>query len=671
MSCNNCQNTNSNCGCTPRACTPVHCECPIKLDSGCITVKNATFSCSNIEDELTLTETLEALDAYICDKFNLTVSFFTLLNVGAGSQIYKGIDGTGRKLIRSLVDSNLINIVQGTDDIVISVDETALNTFIEANQKTTTLLSVGSGATLIKGTTDVGDNTQYDIKEIISSDESVTVTPTTNEVDLTVCMNSPNDSVKVELINGCWGISLPSDENIKQFYVNESYTGTSNGSILKPFKKLVDALVETIGSSPEVSAPEFPYAQIILQTSVTVSQSDLTANTILQNKISVNTTTIKSDSSQKRTITLQGTTDYPIDTEFLITEVGVDGNLNLLAPVFLALDNIELLCTATKGIVRHQSYSDGTVNTYDSNFSAINCNIFSQYRPSGQYVNAVDSNADNIELFGSPVFVQDSVVNNTPHVYFYGVGANGQGGAYLENVSLKGTNQSLVKLQETSLNIVGECLVAYDNYYLNTEDKTVTDGIYTQKTDVNYFDIVDSYCIIDDLNERGVYATNPVDSTAPLTNIVGGNNTIFKLRTSASPTYKTLIVQKGFIFGMGVNYLLDTDNDFITSFSDSDFGALSCTQEALLLTESPQPVSTKTIGFENSYLRYVTEADVSNNISLYASFSNINLSPFSSTTPIYPSNNLAKAGGLIPGNFYINSVGTPSGGSPGFLTVVV
>ena len=70
----------------------------------------------------------------------LTVENLTELvqinNVGEGEDIYAGIDGIGRRKIKRVnTDSNILTITPNTDDITFSIDETALNTFIEANQK--------------------------------------------------------------------------------------------------------------------------------------------------------------------------------------------------------------------------------------------------------------------------------------------------------------------------------------------------------------------------------------------------------------------------------------------------------------------------------------------------------------------------------------------------------
>jgi len=671
----------SNCNCNNNQnicsqCTTTHCECPVNLKSDCITVSNGVFNCSNLENEQTLTEFLEQLDAFICEKFNLTTSFFTLLNVGNGAEIYKGVDGTGRKLIRSLVDSSLIDIEEGVDEITISVNQSALNTFIEANQKLTVVSSAGTtGQSLLNTPIINGDTTTYPLKSLKSSNNSAQITSDTNEVDIKIEIVSPNDSLLVEQNGNVWEISSPTDTTIKQFYVNENYTGgNSNGSILKPFIKLTDALVEAIGTSTSIATPQYENAQIILQTDVTVDQSDLDNNPILQNKISVNTLTIKSDSTEKRVLTFNGTTDYPIDTEFIISEVGFDINSNLLRSVTISLESIHLVNSGSKGIIRHQNYSGGTVNTYDSFFTVKNFKASSRYRPLGGYINAVDSSSTNITNFGNNVFVQSGITNDTPHIYFYGFGSNGEGGATLEDVEFTGTNQTLFRLFQTSCVIEGKFSTSFDTNYMNVVDETTTDGIYLPKPDVVYFDVEESYLIINDFYENGSYPINYTDTVSGRPNFVGGNNSLFKLRGTNISKYKNLLIRKGVVSGMMGEYLLDTDKYSETNV-ECNFGNFYSNTEALLLTESPQPITTKLVNFNNSVVKNVTVEDSLNNIKLIANFANINSLPLSTTLPAYQSNSLAKLAGLVQGNFYINNNTTfmlsNAGGSPGFLTIVV
>jgi len=123
-------NTN-NCGCSDTTpCTPSPCPCPVLLSSDCVNNVTEDLLCSGILKGQTLSEVLVQLDAYICSKFDTAINYFGLVNIGEGSQIYKGLSPIGKKELRTLLATGLINITQGVDDITITVDETALDTFV-------------------------------------------------------------------------------------------------------------------------------------------------------------------------------------------------------------------------------------------------------------------------------------------------------------------------------------------------------------------------------------------------------------------------------------------------------------------------------------------------------------------------------------------------------------
>ena len=201
MACNTCIQ-NNDCGCnTP--CPPEICACPILIKSDCVDNVTEDLVCSGILAGQTLTEVLVQLDAFICEKFDQTTAYFTLLNVGTGAEVYKGVNGVGNKLIRKINKvGNLITVTQNTDDISISIDETALDTFIEANQKTYSVANLGIGASVYKDSTVVGNNTQFNLKKIKSSTLSITAT---------------NDEIDIDLSNS---VQIPA------LYVNDLYEPT-------------------------------------------------------------------------------------------------------------------------------------------------------------------------------------------------------------------------------------------------------------------------------------------------------------------------------------------------------------------------------------------------------------------------------------------------------------
>lgn len=198
-------------------CKTVSCACPVLIKSECVENFTEDLPCSNIPKGQSLNEVLKQLDAYICDRFESTTNFFNLINVGTGSQIYRGISNLGKKELRTLVGSGLINITQEADTITILVNETALNTFIEANQKTYSALNVGTGAEVYKSTTVAGDNTQFNLRKLKSTDGSVTIAQGVDDINLSVPAAIIPDGSETKIIAG----------------VNGVVTGT--GTILNPY----------------------------------------------------------------------------------------------------------------------------------------------------------------------------------------------------------------------------------------------------------------------------------------------------------------------------------------------------------------------------------------------------------------------------------------------------
>lgn len=211
-------------------CSQPDCACSTFLSTDCITLSE-DLTCTNIIKGQTETEVLKQLDAYICERFTSVENFFQIINVGGGSEIYKGITVLGKKELRTLVDSNLINLVQGTDTITISVDETVLNTFIEANQKTYSAANVGTGAQVYKNSTVVGDNTQFNLRKIKSSDNSVTITEGVDDINMTIPDATASVKGVLKLTNDLGGTAdLPTTPTALHKTTNESWTGVKSST---------------------------------------------------------------------------------------------------------------------------------------------------------------------------------------------------------------------------------------------------------------------------------------------------------------------------------------------------------------------------------------------------------------------------------------------------------
>lgn len=237
----NCKNK---CSCAT-TCQPIDCGCKIELATDCITLSE-DLTCSNILKAQTLTEVVKQLDEYICERFDSVTNFFNLINVGDGSEIYKGISNLGKKELRTLVDSGLINLVQGTDTITISVDETAMNDFIEANQKTYSALNTGTGVEVYKSSTVVGDNTQFNLRKLKSTDSSVTITQGTDDINITVPFPITPDGSETKIIAGTNGVVTGTGTTLDPYVVSSdggetkinngtNTTVTGNGTTATPY----------------------------------------------------------------------------------------------------------------------------------------------------------------------------------------------------------------------------------------------------------------------------------------------------------------------------------------------------------------------------------------------------------------------------------------------------
>lgn len=228
MSCG-CNNNIEN-NCNPK-CQPTPCACAVRLNSDCITVVGATTECSGIDDGLLLTDFLSQIDAFICTKFNDLAGFTTLKNIGVGSEVYKGIDGIGRKEIRRInAVGDIVTVTQNTDDISISIDEDALGDFVENNQITYSASNVGTGTEVYKGETTppVVGNVNFEFKTL-----------NTNSLQLT------------EVGNDIFIDIIPSFEGT-DYYVNSLYTGAEEkGTPSKPYKTLTKCLDRILNRAGE------------------------------------------------------------------------------------------------------------------------------------------------------------------------------------------------------------------------------------------------------------------------------------------------------------------------------------------------------------------------------------------------------------------------------------
>lgn len=130
--------------CTPNTCTDnIDCECKVLLSTDCITYTGDDLPCSGIKKNTIETNMWQQMDAFICRKFSEFTASVSLLSLGLGAKIYKGVDpSNGTSLFRSLTKTgNLVTVTENINDIGISINETNLSAFVKSNQNNTPILS--------------------------------------------------------------------------------------------------------------------------------------------------------------------------------------------------------------------------------------------------------------------------------------------------------------------------------------------------------------------------------------------------------------------------------------------------------------------------------------------------------------------------------------------------
>lgn len=143
-------------------------------------------------------------DKYLFKKQDVIIGFtetsildtdFILLsgstNIGDGVNIIKGIATDGRKEHRSIkAIGNLATVTENADVIEVSIDEDALVTLVGENQELYTMdnTSTGLGEVAIykEALTPAPGNTEFVLRSLRSTDESVTITEETNSINFSI-----------------------------------------------------------------------------------------------------------------------------------------------------------------------------------------------------------------------------------------------------------------------------------------------------------------------------------------------------------------------------------------------------------------------------------------------------------------------------------------------------
>lgn len=114
MACNECNEV------VPCVDGDIGCNCAAKDQStDCSVYTGDDLPCTGILKDTVLTTVIQNMDAFICNKFEEVIQYLTLINIGTGAKIYKGITGIGNKEIRSIVseDLTLVDILENANTI--------------------------------------------------------------------------------------------------------------------------------------------------------------------------------------------------------------------------------------------------------------------------------------------------------------------------------------------------------------------------------------------------------------------------------------------------------------------------------------------------------------------------------------------------------------------------
>jgi hypothetical protein len=134
-----------------------------------------------------MTEAFSQLDTYLCDLSTQLANSFSLISVGAGTRVYKGVDGIGRKEIRSITPTNtILTVGLSTDnkEVEIGINTTVLGQFVQANQITYAATNIGTGSSSYKNSTTVGNNVTFNFRKINSSDLKLLVSENASDISL-------------------------------------------------------------------------------------------------------------------------------------------------------------------------------------------------------------------------------------------------------------------------------------------------------------------------------------------------------------------------------------------------------------------------------------------------------------------------------------------------------
>lgn len=254
-------------------CKTKNCGCPVPdLSTSCVIYDGETLSCIGADIPDDLSSLLKKFDTAICNKLDFALSKGNLRNIGEGIELYKGVNNLGERELRTFISSDetvqiTINPEDESIDLKVDIPEVNLptlenistnpdaNVFASFNPSTNTYNFRGLKSSSLtiesdslgninieapaqdKSSVSSADNSvtvnqtedNYDLsvnfptppegKDFISSDQSVDITESGNEVDFSVTLQ---ENVQ--------GNVLETNSNSEAFIQNKNPQKTINGN---------------------------------------------------------------------------------------------------------------------------------------------------------------------------------------------------------------------------------------------------------------------------------------------------------------------------------------------------------------------------------------------------------------------------------------------------------
>lgn len=641
------------CNCNkPKICQETNsCACEVFLTSDCINNIKSVFECLDIATGLTLTETLEAMDAQICVKFNTITNYFTIINVGTGAELYKGVNNLGQKEFRTIVkEGNLVTVEQDMDTIIIGIDETALTAYVQTNQKTTVVSNAGDGAPLVKTAEVSGDETTYPIKSLKYSaqdgeGESLIRDLQQNTDDITIRGKKikSDGSLVITSTDEEVLITTPVNESDIKFYVNEQYTGgNEDGSLARPYTNMFDAFEAFKGAEGTILQPQYGgIASIELLNNVTVPSTGAKAMTY----VSMNKLKIKGNGFS---LIYKGTQDYFISTEYLVgldakSDSGkLDNNINM------KFENLVIVSETVHGIVDHLNYTSPSISTMQntSSIEFIDCSIIDN-----AYLGDLSSYTDTgVILFGGTVYAQNVLDKDVYMIKNKDVNWIGEGNFSMTGCSLMGASSTIIYNLNSSISWL-DITINFNSNYINYEDIAV--DVYNPRLGLYYIynennglsGRAENFLRIENIKENSQESSSGGS-------IIGGSDSFYR---GVGNTVG--IFNNGSFYSEKVNNILQIHSP--TSFVE--FTNINCTQLQVADTiygafkyTGTLPVSPIFVSVYGSIINNVKNWTTLQFIRPLADVATINGAYYTSNIT-YADNTAALAAGLVPGNTYFNT----------------